>query len=114
MALTLDHVSSEPLLLHHFTQVGETLRKNKISLVALSGVGPTAAVANFASAKDLFEHAIKFEIPPKIEFSKFQTLDDFRSIKTAKTSESFRSAIVLPPCTGATFLSICLVAHSAI
>ena len=106
VALTIDPMSSEVLVLHHLTQIGGGLLSANKKLVALNRFGPHASVARFKSAEDLFSYVIDLKVPSEDEISKFDTLKDFSALKGEVTSVArFRNMLLLPPFVASTILS---------
>ena len=49
--LTIDGMDQELMMLHHFTQIGGSLRMKEPRLVALNGFGAVASVVRFKQLK---------------------------------------------------------------
>ena len=109
VALTIDPMSSDTLVLHHLTEIGGGLLNSKKHMVALNGFGPLATTVRFKSAEDLFTFVIDVPVPSDQDISSFDTATEFNKLtkeKDDKTVERFRNIIILPPFIASVILTI--------
>ena len=107
VVLTLDPVTNELIMVHHFTQIGGSLRMKESKLVALNGFGPLASIVRFKSANETFGHVVNQKVPSFQDFFKVKNSKDFKALAVSNGSDpkTFRNLLLLPPYVASAFLS---------
>ena len=109
VAMTLDPMSSEPILIHHLTQIRGSLSQDTACLVSLSGFGSQAHAVCSQLAATFFEHAADHAIPDLQEILSAATSKNFSDLEADVLQVGrFRNLVLLTP-----FLAAAIVAdHS--
>jgi len=98
VALAIDPLSSEILIIYYLTQIGGSFLMKDKKLVVPNGFGPLATVIRFKSAENLFSCVLDVEISTKADMFKFKTAVEFSKLTVnSKTFERFRNVLLLPP-----------------
>ena len=106
VALTLDPISKEVLLVHRITQIGGTLFLPETRMVALNGFGSQASVVRLPTASKLFDCVADIEAPAPTSILKATTTAAFESLNPDLNEvERFRNFVLLPPCIASVIIS---------
>ena len=105
--LTIDGMDQELMMLHHFTQIGGSLRMKEPKLVALNGFGAVGSVVRFKPAEDLFSYVETRDVPKASDFDTFGNKTEFNALSSDESTKGlFRNFVFLPPYMVTAFLSI--------
>ena len=98
VAITLDPISSEPILIHHLTQIGCSLSQDTTYLVALFGFGLHASTVHLPPVVTFFECVVDHEVPdPKCMLADAESKSLLSLLGNAQEVGSYRGIILLPP-----------------
>ena len=107
VALTLDPMTAEVLMIHHLTEIGGSLLSSEKQIVALIGFGSQGTALRFKSSEDLLSFVVDVEVPSSDAVSKFDTAKEFLELKPeAKSTGRFRNILLLPPFVAAVLLAV--------
>jgi len=88
VALTIDPITNQCLLLHHLTQIGGSINSREKMTVVMSGVGTNASLLRFKSLMDADFISEQF-IPEARSLLGIKSISDFKILKNSKTTEIF-------------------------
>ena len=104
VALTIDPITEELILFHHFTKIGKCLKKKSAKknekIVALCSFGAQASIVRFKSSEETFSNVFvaKHPVPAPDEIEQMENEKSFLDLKAAPTNKQvFRNIIMLPP-----------------
>ena len=80
MLLTIDGVENDIIVLHHFTQIGGSVRMKETKIVALNGFGPLSSVVRFNDADVAFGHIETREVPTPKSLEDFTDAESFEKL----------------------------------
>ena len=97
--MTLDSISSEPILIHYLTQIGFPLFHETTCMVALSRFKLQSSAVLVHPSANFFDHVIDHEVPGPKDMLSASVKSFFLSLwDYTKEVDSFRNIVLLPPC----------------
>ena len=113
VAMTIDPITEEIILFHHFTRIRKLLKKKTAKanekVVALNGFGHLASIVRFKFSSNVFDLklVVSIDVPSDNHFEQFEKSEEFSKLtpKSGNT-KSFHNIIILPPFVIVAFLSI--------
>ena len=106
VAMTLDPISSETILIHHLSQIMDSLLQDTTYLIALSEFRPHASAVLLPSSANFFEHVVHYEVPDPKEMLSAATSKSFFYLKADPLEfGSYHNIVLLPPCLEASIMA---------
>lgn len=108
-ALSIDPISAEFLIFHHFSELGNSVRSKNSKMVALTGMRSRATPIRFVSSSDLLSDTkvVSLDVPSASDFKNFKEGQLFEDLIPVKSHAlHFRDFVLLPHFLLEAFLSL--------